>query len=311
MKRNILMGLTLAVLVAFAGALPAVADDDDESTECAGVFGPVEVDGDLVVPEGATCDLQGTTVNGDVLVERDASLFADRADIGGRTRDDDDGDLRLEENAYADLLTTSVDGSTRLSSSLGLFARASTLDGGIESRDAEVLTLFDTAVDDDVELRGELTEFSGDDIEVDGDVEGEEITHVDVFDSSVDGRLSVEEASAGGFLCGSGIDGRVRYEDSSNVIDIGGCNGNRLEDDVDVIDNTAAITIAGNVIEEDLVCRGNVPAPVGGGNLVEEDSEGQCEDLESAPAGRAPAQARTPEAARERAEALSQARRGR
>lgn len=310
MKRNILLGLTLAVLAAFAGALPAVADDDDPPAECIGVIGSVEVDGDLVVPEGATCDLQGTTVNGDVLVERDASLFTDRADIGGRTRDDDDGDLRLAENAYADLLTTSVDGSTRLGSSLGLFTHTSALEGGIESRDAEVLTLFDTSIDGDVELRGELTEFSGDDVEIDGDVEGEEIAHLDVFNSNVDGRLSVEEASAGGFLCGSGVDGRVRYEESSNVIDIGGCDGNRLEDDVEVIDNTAAITIAGNVIEEDLVCRGNVPAPVGGGNLVGEDSEGQCEDIETAPAVRAPAQARTPEAARERAEALSRARRG-
>jgi hypothetical protein len=321
MPRKIFLGLMVTVLVAFAAALPAVADDDEE---CVGVIGPVEIDGDLVVPEGATCDLEGTIVNGDVVVKRDASLFTDRADIGGRARggdddDDDDGDgrgdLRVEENGYADLLNTSVDGSTRLHSSLGLVTETSALDRGIGSRDAEFVDLFETSVDGDVELRGGPTQFFGERLDVDGDVDGEEIAYLDIYDSSVDGAVGVEEASEGGFLCGSSVEDRVRYEDSSTIIDLGGfegCDANRLEDDVEIIDNTAEIAISGNVIEEDLVCRDNEPPPVGGGNFVEGDAEGQCEDLEAAeaPARRAPAHSRTPEAARERAEARSQARRG-
>lgn len=67
-----------------ASLLPADAIDgqSDESVRCTGSLGPVEVK-EVVVPEGAACQLQGTRVLGDIAVLRDAALDAYDVDVKG------------------------------------------------------------------------------------------------------------------------------------------------------------------------------------------------------------------------------------
>jgi len=45
------------------------------TTECRGTIGAETISGKLVVPEGASCELDGTTIDGGVLVERGGSLI--------------------------------------------------------------------------------------------------------------------------------------------------------------------------------------------------------------------------------------------
>jgi hypothetical protein len=56
-----------------AAALPAAASA--EETDCVGAIGAATVD-NLRVPEGATCELDGTIVQGTIKVETDATLRA-------------------------------------------------------------------------------------------------------------------------------------------------------------------------------------------------------------------------------------------
>lgn len=66
-----------AALIA-ATASPALA----EETECTSALGRVTVD-NLLVPEGATCTLTGTTIEGSIVVAADATLRASRVSVIG------------------------------------------------------------------------------------------------------------------------------------------------------------------------------------------------------------------------------------
>jgi hypothetical protein len=62
----------LALGILGAAAIPAAAAD----RPCRGTIGAVTVEGGQV-PPGATCTLDGTSVKGNVTVQRGAALFAD------------------------------------------------------------------------------------------------------------------------------------------------------------------------------------------------------------------------------------------
>jgi hypothetical protein len=68
----------LCFAIPLAGAPEASADD----TICTGSLGAITVD-DLVVPDGATCTLNGTQVDGNVVVKTGATLRAQYIDVNG------------------------------------------------------------------------------------------------------------------------------------------------------------------------------------------------------------------------------------
>jgi len=85
---SILSSFTVAAglatgLVAGAAA-PAQADD----RRCTGTIRAVSVDGDVVVPRGATCRLLSTRVDGNVKVYRGATLLARGVRVGGNVQAD-------------------------------------------------------------------------------------------------------------------------------------------------------------------------------------------------------------------------------
>jgi hypothetical protein len=77
-KRIIAVAPVLLV-AALLSAPPAQADD----RRCRGSIGPVFVDGNVIVPKGATCRLRGTRVDGNVHVNARASLVARGVRVGG------------------------------------------------------------------------------------------------------------------------------------------------------------------------------------------------------------------------------------
>jgi hypothetical protein len=82
--------------VAFAvlgtAALPAVASA--EETDCVGAMGPATVD-NLRVPDGATCELDGTIVEGTIKVETDATLDARFVRVVGNVQGENAERVRL------------------------------------------------------------------------------------------------------------------------------------------------------------------------------------------------------------------------
>lgn len=73
----------IAVMALFAAALPQGAFGEERS--CRGTLGRVSVD-NLRVPQGATCKLNGTRLNGTITVQQGAVLIAKRARINGNVQ---------------------------------------------------------------------------------------------------------------------------------------------------------------------------------------------------------------------------------
>ena len=78
MKR-LVIALPLLLSASMLTAAPAMADD----RRCTGSIGAVYVDGNVIVPRGATCTLRGTRVDGNVEVEGNAVLVARGARVQG------------------------------------------------------------------------------------------------------------------------------------------------------------------------------------------------------------------------------------
>ncbi len=74
MKSRATLGIAMiaAVMAMLIGAPTALAGDD----ECRGSLGAVTVAGNLIVPDDATCALEGTQVEGSIVVKSRATLVA-------------------------------------------------------------------------------------------------------------------------------------------------------------------------------------------------------------------------------------------
>ncbi|MBA3951788.1 MAG: hypothetical protein H0X57_07910, partial [Rubrobacter sp.] len=72
----------LALMMGLAALLVAAQAAQAEERTCRGTIGPTTVD-NLRVPQGASCTLNGTRVEGTVKVERKATLVANTIRVKG------------------------------------------------------------------------------------------------------------------------------------------------------------------------------------------------------------------------------------
>jgi hypothetical protein len=79
LNRRHLLPVLIAIVAPLAVAAPAHADD----RRCRGTIRAVHVDGNVIVPRGATCTLRGTRVDDNVFVRRGAVLEAFGVRVGG------------------------------------------------------------------------------------------------------------------------------------------------------------------------------------------------------------------------------------
>ena len=94
MSLTAVFALMLAVCALLAVAPPAQA----EERVCRGTIGSTTVD-NLRVPQGATCTLNGTRVEGTVLVERNATLFANGIRVKGNVQSEGFKKIVLRQNS--------------------------------------------------------------------------------------------------------------------------------------------------------------------------------------------------------------------
>lgn len=278
--RAALAASTLATGWLVAAAAPAYAD---LVTYCEGTGGAVTVPNDLVVPAGKTCWLDGTSIQGNVTVERSANLVITDGTIEGNARANADG--------YLDATGSTIAGRVRVANGYGAYFDGSELGKGVVANGANAdsfLYAFDSAVAGNV--RGIVGEILLDGVTAGGSVAGKGTVYVDVYDSTIARSLTVTGNENGAVICASEVDGNASYRDNSVGLQIGAdgplttCAGpSYFGRNLDVSDNTGSIVVSDNIIRGDLSGTGNDPVPTGENNRVRGTVSGQFEDL-SAPA---------------------------
>jgi hypothetical protein len=261
-----------AALVA-ASALVVVAQPASASlvTRCTGEAGAVTVPGDLVVPAGRSCVLTGTTVTGSVRVQARADLVLQSATVGG--------DLRAVDDAFVDVIDTTVGGQVLGRDQFGLYVEGSTIGGpllqraqGTTASDPFVYTVDSQAASLDSRAGEVFVESSrlGSLFAANGE-------YADVFDTVVDGALTVRGNDLGSIVCESEVHGDAEYRNNRSVLQIGGssalsaCEGASFwGGDVTFVGNRAGdgFDISNNIVAGSLTGSGNDPLPTGSGNRV-------------------------------------------
>lgn len=272
LKRGVLVS-AVAALALLTGMLPAFGQS--RATRCTSPVADTTIEGDVVVPRGATCSIENTTVNGNVRIAGDADLFATNSTVNGN--------VEAQRNAYLDVFETEVSGQITLNRAFGLLMDTSDLDGDIDADRASFVYTFQSGIDGDLEVaQGEVyvesTQLTGRLVATGGE-------YADLFDSTVDERLEIAGARAGSLVCSSEVYGQAEITGNSEVLQIGsdgpfsGCGFNVWGDDVEINGNTADIRFSNNVVRGDLECEGNDPAPTGQDNRIRGEARGQCAEL--------------------------------
>ena len=141
MTRILVLVGSVAVLL-LATATGARADE-----VCAGSLGAVTVDDNLVVPDGATCDLDGTVVKGNILIEPNATLRASMITVEGNIQTDDGG------AAEVTVVDSLVDGDVQVFDSVAASTSGTRVGGNVqyEGNDGD-LAVLSSEVDGDVQV---------------------------------------------------------------------------------------------------------------------------------------------------------------
>jgi hypothetical protein len=163
---NIMRWLILSLTLILSAGLAAPVSAHPASTTCAGVFSNRTIPGDLIVPEGEYCELNGVTVLGDAQVGRrstfaiyesriEGALTGSRfelvllqgASVGGR--------IRLEGGATVRLEYATVAEDTRIADIVDTRVLQTQLAGNLVVRGGrEVVLLCGTIVEGDAQFAG-------------------------------------------------------------------------------------------------------------------------------------------------------------
>jgi hypothetical protein len=265
---------------ALAGAIllciTMVAPSWAASIPCTGPLGAVEIKGNISA--GAGCDLSGTTVRGNVIIEPGGSLsnnFGSTTVITGNLESSKATQIIMEG-------TTSVGGGLQLDDTTdGSLFRSEKVGRNVEIKGGTAsISLTEGDIGGNVQIQNTSGSAFGESgliniavVNVGGNVQvannslaGSFLTEVSIFDSSVAGNLQLSNNSAmGGFLTDAVF---VEF--------------NRVGGSAELSHNAAGlfISVSGNEVTTNLNCTGNKPPPI---DLEEPNTAkkklGQCELL--------------------------------
>jgi hypothetical protein len=255
-------GIAAAVaLVCTVLLVPAALAANTDATTCEGAIGAVVLD-HLIVPEGATCTLDGTQVLGDVTVEAGATLTAEFVRIGGGVTLAPGSRFRTSDSA--------IDRDTTCAGCSQLV----------------MVFMFDPV--DFIPVEG--------DIHVAGMTDG----HLHIEAGRISGDVEVTDSSGDFTFIDNSIAGKLLFTNNvgnagfwftsaERAIEITGNTGAGAGFPADLTlvsvhagknlvfsGNTGPSDISESSAGKDLECFDNDPAPVGWGNSAGKDIEGQC-----------------------------------
>jgi hypothetical protein len=272
-----LLAIVLLALAVLAVSAPAAgAAGKGRPWECRVSLENGVVNGDLIVPAGATCELRGTIVRGDVRLSGGGDEYANLRAEGVRIT----GDLRIGEQSIAYFDDTRVGGNAELRGTWAVLdAFGGSIGGWVRLADAERINLLGTAVGGDVRFeRSRL--IIADEARIQGNFRATDVEFAAVIESRVSGNVAIDLARDEARLCGSRLGGNAVFDNNAGTVAIGAgaprCDGNTVEGHVRVRQNTGGVTISDNIVRNNLTCRDNEPAPTGGNNRVGGQKQGQC-----------------------------------
>jgi hypothetical protein len=247
-------------IVSLVSAAPGASAD--LVTHCVGTGGAVTVPGDLLVPAGESCSLDGTTVTGNVRVAAGADLIVS----GGHFN----GEVRVMADGYFDATDTEVAGQVVLAAGgFGIFASGSQ-SGRIVVQPKGTATQEGFLFLENTAVTGSLTSSVGEVSVTGGSVTGNVSTdgafYTDLNDTFVDGTLTVLNNTTGSVVCGSAIQGKATFTGNLGGIQLGpngsldGCaSGSFFGRDVAISSTTGAVRVDDNIINGQLQFTANTP----------------------------------------------------
>ena len=144
-------------------------------------------------------------------------------------------------------------------------------------------TLVQSTVDGSVEVQGgDLTIIDSvlaGNVDVSGGGGGGTLFYMDP--STIQGNLTIDNlpiGSAPSQVCGANINGNLQVDGNAATVMVGqggACSGNTVLGNVQIENNTAAMTVIGNKISGNLQCSGN-SSITGSGNTASGHKQGQC-----------------------------------
>lgn len=152
--------LSLALLL--TTDLPVKADD----FRCVGTVGNITVD-NLEVPDGETCQLNGTRVSGNIIVSTGARLTADNVRVEGNIQAEGatsvvvrgsttvDGSIQLKQGGSATVTDVRINGDLQLESNNGeLSANRNTIGGNLQAfQNSGGLTILSNMIDGNLQCK--------------------------------------------------------------------------------------------------------------------------------------------------------------
>jgi len=277
-----LAAVSALALAATGVAFTATTASAGLVTHCDGHAEDVAVPNDLVVPDDATCELDGVSIDGEVRVGAGSDLVITDSTISGAVIVSDDG--------FFDAVDSSVGADVSNEDAYGVYLEGASVGGGYIGEGAEdaesFVYSFDSTVDDGVlaSVGDVYIEAS----QVAGDVDTSGAAYTDVVDSTLTGTLTVADNEFGSAVCASEVDGDVSVTGSGEIqIGSGGelmvCDDvNYFGGNVTISDNVGGVDVTGNIVRGDLTGEGNDPAPTGDDNRVRGEAGGQFAELEPA-----------------------------
>lgn len=273
----------------FAGALaaaalvaaPASTAHADLTTSCVGEAGEVTVPGDLVVPAGESCTLDGTTVEGQVTVRKGANLVVTNGTFKGK--------VIVQADGYLDLTDSTVEDRVSSRGAYGTYVSGSDLAGYTETGAGELVPFLyaeGASVDGSVVANKGEVYLSDSTLKT---VRATDVVYADVVNSTVAGQLEVSNAEFGSNVCASEVDRDATFDGNAGVqlgsgALFGECTGgaNYFGGNVTISNSTQGVELNDNIVSGNLSGEGNDPAPTGADNRVRGDLEGQFADLQPA-----------------------------
>jgi hypothetical protein len=281
------VALTAAAAGAFAFTVPAAAA---LVTSCTGEASDVTVPGDVFVPAGKSCELTNVVINGNTTVRASANLVLHSSTLNGNLTLQADGFVNANQS-------TSVTGALRLNAAFAAYLENTTVGGNSVVNGPGALYSLGSSLQGVTSTNGE-TYLESVRLARNLATTGDRLT--DVYNTVIQGTVSVSGASVGSVICLSEVDGNTSVSGSGagdgSVVQVGasapltGCGFDVFAANLTVTDNTGPTYVADNVVRGSLVCTGNTSATVGSTARVRGGASGQCATAAAAARAAADAQ---------------------
>ena len=126
----------ISTVIAAASILGTAAPAHADDRRCAGTIGARSIDGNVIVPGGRTCRLNGTRVDDNVFVRDDSRLIARGVRVGGNIQAEDHQLVKvLSRKVSGELVRSRVGSDIQLTSGRFSEIRRAIIGGNLQSKE--------------------------------------------------------------------------------------------------------------------------------------------------------------------------------